>query len=66
MPPFGSPGCPGYYCVAFRNGGPEAGDTTRMSVMTEVDDLEAVLAAARSGAGGWEAVDSAKDRKSVV
>ena len=46
------------YCVAFRNGGPEAGDTTRMSVMTEVDDLEAVLAAARSGAGGWEAVDS--------
>lgn len=45
------------YCVAFRNGGPEAGDTTRMSVMTEVDDLEAVLAAARSGAGGWEAVD---------
>ena len=47
----------GAYCVAFRNGGPEAGDTTRMSVMTEVDDLEAVLAAARSGAGGWEAVD---------
>ena len=38
------------YCFAFRNGGPEAGDTTRMSVMTEVADLEAVLTAARSAA----------------
>ena len=45
------------YCFAFRNGGPEAGDTTRMSVMTEVADLEAVVAAARSAADGWEAVD---------
>ena len=38
------------YRFAFRNGGPEAGDTTRMSVMTEVADLEAVLTAARSAA----------------
>ena len=45
------------YCIAFRNGGPEAGDTTRMSIMTEVADLEAVLTAARSAAGGWEVVD---------
>ena len=43
--------------AAFRNGGPQAGDTTRMSVMTEVADLEEVLSAARSAADGWEAVD---------
>ena len=45
------------FCFAFRNGGPQAGDTTRMSVMTEVADLEEVLSAARSAADGWEAVD---------
>ena len=45
------------YRFAFRNGGPEAGDTTRMSVMTEVADLEAVLTAARSAADGWDVVD---------
>lgn len=45
------------FCFAFRNGGPQAGDTTRMSVMTEVADLEEVLSAARSAADSWEAVD---------
>ena len=45
------------FCFAFRNGGPQAGDTTRMSVMTEVADLEEVLSAACSAADGWEAVD---------
>ncbi|WP_454931663.1 alpha/beta hydrolase family protein [Actinomyces oricola] len=45
------------YCFAFRGGGPAAGDTTRMSVMTEVTDLEAVLETARTGAGEWESVD---------
>lgn len=46
------------YCPSFRGGGPgSVGDMTRMSVMTEVADLEAVLTAARTATGGWEVVD---------
>lgn len=46
------------YCPSFRGGGPgSVGDMTHMSVMTEVVDLEAVLTAARTAAGGWEVVD---------
>lgn len=46
------------YCPSFRGGGPgSVGDMTRMSVMTEVVDLEAVLTAARTATGGWEVVD---------
>lgn len=46
------------YCPSFRGGGPgSVGDMTRMSVMTEIADLEAVLTAARTATGGWEVVD---------
>ncbi|MBO3724832.1 alpha/beta hydrolase [Actinomyces bowdenii] len=45
------------YCTSFRGGGPGSGEMTRMSVMTEAADLEAVLAQARSGAGPWQGID---------
>lgn len=44
------------YCIEFRGGGGSRsdGDTTRMSVMTEVSDLEAALEASKS----WDFVDT--------
>lgn len=44
------------YCFDFRGGGgyKSDGDTTQMSVMTEVSDLETVLAAAKT----WDFVDA--------
>lgn len=46
------------YCFDFRGGGGSRsdGNTTEMSVMTEVSDLEAVMEAA----SGWEFVDRSK------
>lgn len=46
------------YCFDFRGGGGTMsdGDTTEMSVMTEVSDLEAILKAA----AGWDFVDTDK------
>lgn len=46
------------YCFDFRGGGGSRsdGDTTEMSVMTEVSDLEAVMEAAQ----GWDFVDENK------
>ena len=46
------------YCFDFRGGGRSRsdGNTTQMSVMTEVSDLETVLAAAQT----WDFVDSAR------
>lgn len=46
------------YCFDFRGGGGTMsdGDTTEMSVMTEVSDLEAILEAA----AGWDFVDTDK------
>lgn len=45
------------YCTSFRGGGPDSGDMTRMSVMTEAADLETVLAQARTDAGHWRGID---------
>lgn len=46
------------YCFDFRGGGGSRsdGDTTQMSVMTEVSDLEAILKAAEE----WDFVDKNK------